>query len=113
MAIGCVRLSTAGASFSLTVGGTRGAMAGKTWPVGDGSELAVLARAIDKLRLPGVSLRASDVPKNYFAVLSSLGRLTTRVELNVGAGDLVLCKVIAGAGHRGSGARRCTLTRRR
>jgi hypothetical protein len=92
MVIGFVRLPTAGASFSLFVGGTRGALAGKTWPVGDGSEVAVIGRAIDKLQLGGVSIRAPDVPKNYFAVLSSTGRLSTRVELSASAGDLTLVR---------------------
>lgn len=116
MAIGFVRLPTAGASFSLFVGGTRGAAAGKTWSVGDGSEVAVLGRAIDKLRLGGVSLRAPDVPKNYFAVLSSRGRLSTRVELSPNAGDLVLVRgprrgAIATADQ--GGATLWSLTRRR
>jgi hypothetical protein len=116
MAIGFVRLPTAGASFSLAVGGTRGAVAGKTWPIGDGSEVAVLGRAIDKLRLGGVSLRASDVPKNYFAVLSSTGRLSTRVELSPSAGDLAIVRgprrgAIATADQ--GGATLWSLTRRR
>jgi hypothetical protein len=92
MAIGLFRLPTAGASFSLFVGGTRGAVARKIWPIGDGSEVAVLGRAIDTLRLGGVSLRAAEVPKNYFAVLSSMGRISTKVEASAAAGDLVLVR---------------------
>ena len=116
MAIGLVRLPTAGASFSLFVGGTRGAISRKVWPIGDGSEVAVLARAIDKLRLGGVSVRAPEVPKNYFAVLSSIGRLSTRVDVNPSAGDLVLVRgprrgAIATADQ--GGATLWSLTRRR
>jgi hypothetical protein len=92
LAIGLVRVSTASASFSLLVGGTRGAVQTGTWMVGDGSELGVLARTIDALRLPAVSVRAPDVPRNYFSVLSSLGRLSTRVEIGGGAADLVLVR---------------------
>jgi len=116
MSIGFVRLSTAGASFSLFVGGTRGAITRKVWPVGDGSEVAVLARAIDRLRLNGVSLRAPEVPKNYFAVLASTGRLSTRVELSPTGGDLMLVRgprrgAIATADQ--GGATLWSLTRRR
>lgn len=92
MAIGLVRISTASASFGLFSGGTRGALAGKLWSVGDGSEVAVLARAIDALRLPRVSLRAADVPRNYFTVLSSLGRISTRVDVGASGSDLVLVR---------------------
>ena len=114
-ALGLVRISTAGASFGLLVGGTRGAIAGKRWTVGDGSEVSVVARAIDALRLPRVSLRAPDVPRNYFTVLSSVGRLVTRVDVGA-TGDLVLVRgprngALATADQ--AGATLWSLTRRR
>jgi len=92
MSIGLVRISTAGASFGLLSGGTRGALAGKIWNVGDGSEIGVVARGIDALRLPKVSLRAPDVPRNYFAVLASTGRMKTQVDIGSSGADLVLTR---------------------
>jgi hypothetical protein len=79
-AAACVGLPTAGASFNLIAGGTGGAVVRRRLPVGDGSELAVLARPIDALRFGRVSVQAQEVPKTYFGLLNQVGRLKTKVD---------------------------------
>jgi hypothetical protein len=73
--------ATASASASPITGGGRSAR--RVLPVGDGSELAVLARAIDALGKPSVTLAAPpEVPAELWARLLHTGRLRTRVTLD-------------------------------
>jgi hypothetical protein len=90
----CIGLPTAGASFNLVAGGTGGAVVRRRFPVGDGSELAVLARSIDSLRFARVSVQATDVPKGYFGLLHQVERMKTKVESPRGAspGELIIVR---------------------
>lgn len=81
LAVGLVGLPTASASFGLLAGGTRGAVRSRMWTVGDGSEVAVLARALDSLGVPRVTIDSSDVPRGYWAMLGQVGRVRVHVEL--------------------------------
>jgi hypothetical protein len=77
---GLVGLPTASASFGLFGGGTARAVEGRMWTVGDGSEVAALAIAIDRLGMPRLAVDAPDVARTYWAVLERVGRLRTHVE---------------------------------
>jgi hypothetical protein len=78
---GLIALPTASASFGLLARGTPGAIASRSWTVGDGSEVASLARAIDAEGRPRVSVDAPEVPRSYWAMLGQLGRLRARVDV--------------------------------
>jgi hypothetical protein len=80
LAYGLVGLPTASSSFGLFGGGTARAVEGRMWTVGDGSELAVLAPAIDRLGMPRLFVDAPDVPRTYWAALAQVGRLRTQLE---------------------------------
>ncbi len=92
-----VGLPTAGASFGLLGGGPRPPVRASAFAIGDGSEVAALAPAIDGLGAPRLAIDAPDVPRNYWAVLSGVGRLRTRVESAPQAPLAVLRGTTAGA----------------
>jgi hypothetical protein len=92
MSIGLPGLPTASAAFNVLSRGTKGAIASRTWTVGDGSEVAALASSIDALRARRQSVQSSEVPRSYWALLSQIGRLRTRVEGARGPGDLVVTR---------------------
>ena len=78
--IAAINLPTAGASFSTLVGGTRGAVDSQIWTVGDGSEIAGLARAIDGLKISSLTVEAHEIPRGVWTLLNQSKRLKTRVE---------------------------------
>jgi hypothetical protein len=92
MSAGLAGLPTASAAFNVFSRGTKGAIASRTWTAGDGSEVAALAPAIDALGARRLSVQSSEVPRSYWALLSQIGRLRTRVEGARGAGDLVVTR---------------------
>jgi hypothetical protein len=92
MGIGLSGLPTASAAFNVLSRGTKGAIASRTWTVGDGSEVAVLAGAIDSLGARSLSVQSSEVPRSYWALLVQTGRIRTRVDGARGAGDLVVTR---------------------
>ena len=71
---------TASAAFGALAGGTKGAVARSSFAVGDGSEVASLATAINRLGTPRVGIEAHDVPRTYWALLNQAGRLKTQVD---------------------------------
>jgi hypothetical protein len=75
-----IHLPTAGASFSTLVGGTRGAVESQIWTVGDGSEVAGLARSIDALGVGRLTVEAHEIPRGVWTLLNQSNRLQTRVE---------------------------------
>jgi len=75
-----INLPTAGASFSTLVGGTRGAVESQIWTVGDGSEVAGLARSIDALGIGQLTVEAHEIPRGVWTLLNQSNRLKTRVE---------------------------------
>jgi hypothetical protein len=89
---GLLGLPTASASFGLFGGGARGALAERSFPVGDGSEAAVLARAIDLAGAPRAALDSPDVPRSYLAFLHQSGRLRTRPDSGRGLPGFVLSR---------------------
>jgi hypothetical protein len=80
VAFGLLGVPTASASFGLFGGGTARAVASNTWTVGDGSEVAVLGAAIDKLGLPTIVVESAEVPRTFWSTLERAGRLHTHVE---------------------------------
>jgi hypothetical protein len=86
VAYGFVGVSTASASFGVFGGGTARALASGTWTVGDGSEVAALAPAIDKLGMPAISVESTEVPHAVWSMLERAGRLRTHVEPGRSAG---------------------------
>ncbi|HVU02702.1 MAG TPA: hypothetical protein VHE30_13165 [Polyangiaceae bacterium] len=78
-AFGLRELPTAAASFNLLAGGTKGAVRAKVFTIGDGSEVAPLAKAIDALHLGGIAPPSGDVSRAYWTLLSQTGRLATPV----------------------------------
>jgi hypothetical protein len=78
--IAAINLRTAGASFSTLVGGTRGAVESQIWTVGDGSEIAGLARSIDALGIGRLTVEAHEIPRGIWTLLNQSNRLKTRVE---------------------------------
>jgi hypothetical protein len=81
VAITAANLPTGGASFSTLVGGPGGAQKAHVWSVGDGSEVASLARNLDALATERLPLSAPDVPRSYWALLNQTKRLRTRIDL--------------------------------
>lgn len=79
-----VGLPSAGASFGLFAGETRGATLSGRWVVGDGSELSLIAPAIDELGRSHLVLEGPEVPKGYFALLRGLGRLRASGDMTKG-----------------------------
>ncbi|HVW24246.1 MAG TPA: hypothetical protein VHC69_02700 [Polyangiaceae bacterium] len=93
VAYGLVAVPTASASFGLFGGGTARAVDSRLWTVGDGSEVAVLATAIDKLGMPSVTIDATEVPRAFWSTLERAGRLRTRVDVGrAGALTLTLAR---------------------
>lgn len=91
LATGLVGLPAAGASFGLLAGETRGAARSGRWVTGDGSELSLLAPAIDAMGRPRLSLDGADVPRGYFVLLRGLERLHSNVDMSKsGAGFMVV-----------------------
>jgi hypothetical protein len=84
LAFGLFGLPTASASFGLFGGGTARAVASRMWTVGDGSEVAALALAIDRLGVSRLFVDGSEVPRSYWTTLQWAGRLRTRVEVGRG-----------------------------
>jgi hypothetical protein len=80
VAFGLFGLPTASASFGLLAGGTARAIQGRAWTVGDGSELAVLARSIDAVGMPRLTIDAPEVPRGFWSALENVGRLRTHVD---------------------------------
>lgn len=80
VAFGLVGVPTASASFGLFGGGTRRAAESRMWTIGDGSELAPLAGAIDRLGLPALTIDAPEAPRPFWTALERAGRLRTHVE---------------------------------
>jgi hypothetical protein len=78
---GLFGLPTASASFGLFGGGTGRAVEGRMWTIGDGSEVAALGPAIDRLGAPRLMVDAPEVPRTYWATLEHFGRLRTRLEV--------------------------------
>jgi hypothetical protein len=78
---GLWNVPTASASFGLLAGGTRGAVRSGTFFVGDGSEVAVLAPALDRLGEPRLAIDTHDVPRGYFGLLNQAGRLRAHVDV--------------------------------
>jgi hypothetical protein len=69
-----------GSYFSPLVGGPGRVLASRALPVGDGSELALLAPTIDALGRPQVSVAADPaLPPSYFVALRELGRVRTAI----------------------------------
>ncbi|HEX4336555.1 MAG TPA: hypothetical protein VH062_11615 [Polyangiaceae bacterium] len=77
---GLIGVPTASSSFGLFGGGTARAVESRMWTVGDGSEVAPLAAAIDKLGMPRLAIDAPEVPRTYWQLLQRDGRLHTQVE---------------------------------
>lgn len=78
--IAAIHLPTASASFSTLVGGTEGAAKSQVWTVGDGSEVAGLARSIDALGIGQLTVEAHEIPRGVWTLLNQSNRLKTRVE---------------------------------
>jgi hypothetical protein len=78
--ISAIDLPTAGASFSTLVGGPRRAIESQIWTVGDGSEIAGLARSIDALGIGRLTVEAHEIPRGVWTLLNQSNRLKTRVE---------------------------------
>jgi hypothetical protein len=80
LAAGALGIPTASSAFGALGGGERRAAAGRQWTVGDGSELAAVAPAIDRLDMPRLNIDAPDVPRGYWALLERAGRMHTHVD---------------------------------
>jgi hypothetical protein len=80
------RPGTLSAFFDPMLGGTRLVMASRALPVGDGSELGVLAAAIDRQGRSELPLHAPGVPPELWDVLRKAGRLRTFVVTAPAAG---------------------------
>jgi hypothetical protein len=83
---GLVAVPTASASFGLFGGGTARAVERNTWTIGDGSEVAAIAPAIDKLGMPTIAVESAEVPHTYWSTLERAGRIRTHVEPGRSAG---------------------------
>ena len=70
---------TNSASYDVLLGGARSAAARRVFPIGDGSELGVLARRIDALGQSQVTLLAPGVPPGIWSELRDAGRLQTAI----------------------------------
>ena len=86
VAYGLVAVPTASASFGLFGGGTARAVASNMWTIGDGSEVAPIAAAIDRLGMPTISVNSAEVPHTYWSTLERAGRIRTHVEPGVSGG---------------------------
>jgi hypothetical protein len=84
VASGIWDVGTASASFGLLAGGTRGALRSGTLFVGDGSEVAALAPALDRLGESRLAIDAPEVPRSYFGLLNETGRLRAHVDARAG-----------------------------
>ncbi len=79
---GLLEISTASAGFGLISGGGAGVWQRKTLAVGDGSELAAIAPALDAQGRGQITLAApASVPRNYFQLLDGAARIKTGVVL--------------------------------
>lgn len=92
MSAGLPGLPSASAAFNVLSRGTKGAIASRKWTVGDGSEVGALASAIDALGARHLSVQSSEVPRSYWALLSQVGRLRTRLDGARGPGDVVVTR---------------------
>ena len=79
VAIATISLPSAGASFSWLVGGPSAVMDASMFAVGDGAELEEVARAIDAMGQPTVTLHSPDTPRGYWPIVHDVGRMRTPV----------------------------------
>jgi hypothetical protein len=81
---------TAAASFNALFGGAQAVRVANVLPVGDGSELAALAPALDGLGRARVALAGSDAPPTVWRVLAEKRRMKTTVVAAEHGGLLLL-----------------------
>lgn len=80
--VGLVALRAPGtdsAAYDVLLGGARSGAARSVFPIGDGSELGVLARRIDQLGRSQMTLLAPQVPPGIWDTLRDAGRLRTAI----------------------------------
>jgi hypothetical protein len=70
--------ATLGAYYDALLGGPRAVSAARLFTVGDGSEIAAIAPALDALG-SDVSLQAREIPEEYWDVLRAAGRMRATV----------------------------------
>jgi hypothetical protein len=90
---------TLGSAFAPLFGGAAHVAQSRVLAPGDGSEVAILARSIDRLGRADINLNAPEVPQELWQTLRETGRMRTQVKQSV-VPEAVL-QVVRGPSQRG------------